>query len=174
VGVTADLSFKAWAFPDGVPPPIYPIGGPQTPTGRHPAQFYDPQPIIDHVLGFSTTVNHGAVFGSFQGAVDWFIPLSIIAMIIILGVFLTSRANHALVHVTLGMIIAGAIGNFYDRIVFHGVRDMLRFYVSWYPYIFNIADALLCIAVPLLMLRWLFVQEPQTQNTSPQPSSLGE
>ena len=82
-------------------------------------------------------------------------------MLVIFWVFLTSRANHRLVHITLGLITAGAIGNFYDRIVFHGVRDMLRFYVSWYPYIFNIADALLCVAVPMLMVRWLFVKEEE-------------
>ena len=163
LGVVADLYFKAWSFPDGVPKLV---DGLQIPSGRHPAQLYNPSPIIDGILGFSTTVNHGGVFGSFQGAVHWFIPFSIIAMIVIVWVFLTSRKNHALVHITLGLIIAGAVGNFYDRIVFHGVRDMLRFYVNWYPYIFNIADVLLCIAVPLLMLRWLFVPDPPEPTIS--------
>ena len=47
----------------------------------------------------------------------------------------------------------------YDRALFHGVRDMLKFQVAWYPYIFNIADVLLCIGVPLLIARWLFIND---------------
>lgn len=33
------------------------------------------------------------------------------------------------------------------------------FNVHWYPYIFNVADVMLCVGVPLLMLRWLFVKD---------------
>ena len=164
IGLAADLYLKAWSFPDGVPAAILPLDGPQLAAGRHPAQLpVAPWPVIDHILGFQTTVNHGAVFGVGQGLVIWFLGFSLLAMVIILWVFLTSRANHQLVHVTLGMITAGALGNLYDRACYHGVRDMLRFYVSWYPYIFNLADALLCIAVPLLMLRWLFVKDGSTE-----------
>ena len=155
LGLAADLYLKAWSFPDGVP------SDPQTPAGRFPADLHrQPLAIIDHVLGFTTTINHGAVFGIGQGLVVWFLLFSLVAMGIILWVFLTSRNDQFLVHVCLGMITAGALGNLYDRALFHGVRDMLRFYVAWYPYIFNIADALLCVAVPLLMLRWLFIKDP--------------
>jgi signal peptidase II len=151
LGLAADLALKAWSFPNF----------PENQGGRHPAEFYrEPTPVVDHLLGFTTTVNHGAVFGIGQGLVLWFLLFSLIAMAIILWAFLTSRKNQFLVHITLGMITAGALGNLYDRALYHGVRDMLRFYVAWYPYIFNIADVLLCIAVPLLMLRWLFIKEP--------------
>ena len=156
LGLAADLWLKAWSFPDGVPATnmMY--------AGRNPGN--KPWEVIPHVLGFTTTVNQGAVFGIGQGKVEWFLLLSIVALGIILWVFATSGASQRVVHIALGLITAGAIGNLYDRAVFHGVRDMLRFYVDWYPYIFNIADVLLCIGVPLLIVRWLFVQDSPGSN----------
>lgn len=152
LGLGVDLWFKAWSFPDGVPASS---GAAEIPCGRNPCQFDPPTPVIPHVLGFTTTVNHGAVFGIGQGMVFFFLLFSILAMAMIVWVFLSSRRNQWVVHIALGMITAGALGNLYDRAVHGGVRDMLRFYVSWYPYIFNVADVMLCVGVPLLMLCWL-------------------
>ncbi|HUO08966.1 MAG TPA: signal peptidase II [Phycisphaerae bacterium] len=152
LGLAGDLWLKAWSFPDGVPAAAEAA---QLVAGRNPAQAFPPTTIIPHVLGFTTIINHGAVFGIFQGYVAYFLVFSIVAMAMILWVFGTSRANQWVVHLALGMITAGALGNLYDRAVFKGVRDMLRFYVSWYPWIFNLADVLLCVGVPLLMLCWI-------------------
>ena len=88
------------------------------------------------------------------------------ALGLIVWVFATSKRSHWIVHIALGLILAGALGNMYDRAVFHGVRDMLRFTVNWYPYIFNLADVMLCIGVPVLMLRWLFTGEPRKTGAS--------
>jgi signal peptidase II len=153
LGLTADLALKAWAFPEGVPESAA-IGA-----GRTPAGFVAPEPIIPGLLRFTTTVNHGAVFGIGQGKVFLFLVFSLIALAIILWVFLTSFAKQRVVHLALGLITAGALGNLWDRAVHHGVRDMLQFYASWYQYIFNIADVLLCIGVPLLMVRWIFIKD---------------
>jgi signal peptidase II len=154
VGLVADLWLKAWSFPGGVPQQA--AGGPPLESGRQP---HVPVAVIENFLGFQTTVNYGAVFGIGQGMASFFLIFSILAMGMILAVFLTSRRSHWIVHIALGLITAGALGNLYDRAMFGGVRDMLRFYVTWYPYIFNLADVWLCVGVPLLMLRWLFMKE---------------
>ena len=166
LGLAIDLWVKSYAFPlpwentrQGM---MY--------AGRHPAidptllQPNPPIPIIPHVLGFTTTVNGGAVFGSFQGHVTLFLTFSVLALGVILWVFVTSGARHRMVHLALGLITAGALGNLYDRAKFQGVRDMLRFYVDWYPYIFNIADVLLCVGVPLLIVRWMFVKDEKNET----------
>ena len=160
LGTAGDLWLKNWSFPDGVPT------DPQSMqcAGRHPGvdalrQAQAPVPLIPKVLGFTTIVNQGAVFGIGQGKVTWFLAFSVLALGIILWVFVTSGTRHHVVHLALGLITAGALGNLYDRAVYHGVRDMLRFYVDWYPYIFNVADALLCVGVPLLIVRWIFVKD---------------
>ncbi len=167
LGLTADLWLKAYSFPDGVPAgnDVAQIGA-----GLHPAQSLDPPwPIIPHLLGFTTIINHGAVFGMFQGYVVYFLLFSVIAMAMILWVFATSKAHQWVVHLALGMITAGALGNLYDRAIHNGVRDMLRFYVSWYPWIFNLADVLLCVGVPLLMLCWILTKPDSTPAKSPDP-----
>jgi signal peptidase II len=160
VGLSTDLWLKAWAFPEGVPADeaLRKIAG------RNPAAMIEPQPLIPHVLGFTTTVNEGAVFGIGQGHVALFLIFSIFALGVILWVFVTSFRGQWLVHIALGLITAGAIGNLYDRAMFQGVRDMLKFYAHWYPYIFNVADVCLCVGVPVLIARWLFVSEGRPKS----------
>jgi signal peptidase II len=167
LGIVGDLYLKNWSFPGGVPTD----GVAMRMAGLHPGfdmktgQPVGPSVIIPGVLGFTTTVNQGAVFGIGQGKVAWFLAFSVLALGIIVWVFATSGARHRVVHLALGLILAGALGNMYDRAVYRGVRDMLKFLCfdfggkDWYPYIFNVADVLLCIGVPLLIARWLFVKD---------------
>jgi len=161
LGLAADLWLKYYAFPDGV-------AGDVGRVGRHPGTLITddgfmsnaPQQIIPNILGFTTTVNRGAVFGFAQGMVFYFLIFSLFAMALILWVFITSKRSQWVVHIALGMITAGALGNLYDRAMFGGVRDMLKLmFIQWngrdyYPYIFNIADVMLCVGVPLLMICW--------------------
>ena len=151
LGLWADLALKAYSFPGGV------IWYEDSERFHAQGRFVgETQPLIPHVLGIVTTVNDGAVFGLGRGKVTWFVCFSLIAIGTIGWVFARSRRSQVFLHVALGLILAGALGNLYDRIVYHGVRDMLLFNVRWYPFVFNIADVLLCVGVPLLMLCWLF------------------
>jgi len=158
LGFSGDLFLKSYAFPAGVPtdPTELHLAGRHPPIDPVTQMEQKPLDVIPNVLGFTTTVNQGAVFGIGQGKVGLFLAFSFVALAIIVWVFLTSGPNQRVVHFALGLITAGALGNLYDRIFFHGVRDMLRFYVDWYPYIFNLADVFLCIGVPLLIVRWMF------------------
>lgn len=150
VGLGLDLWSKAYAFSH---PPVGPQG----------------EPLIPGVLGFKLVVNEGAVFGIAQGKGYLFIMFSFVALGAIGYVFAKSLARQWVLHLALGLITAGAVGNLYDRIVFGSVRDFLHFYVSWYPYVFNVADVLLCIGVPLLMLCWLFPPEPSAAISASEP-----
>ena len=57
--------------------------------------------------------------------------------------------------IALGMILGGTLGNLFDRIVFHGVRDFLYFYWFEWP-VFNIADCLLVCGAAVLLLQAFF------------------
>ncbi len=70
------------------------------------------------------------------------------------------RAKSRLVALALGLIVGGALGNAYDRLVYGFVADFYHFHVgsfSWY--IFNLADAAIVIGVGLLIVDSLFFGE---------------
>jgi lipoprotein signal peptidase len=54
--------------------------------------------------------------------------------------------------VSLGFILAGTLGNLFDRTIFGGVRDFLYFYWFEWP-VFNVADCFLVCGAGLLLLQ---------------------
>lgn len=52
--------------------------------------------------------------------------------------------------IACGLILAGAIGNLYDRIFYEGVRDFISFYIINWP-IFNLADVFITIGAFLII-----------------------
>jgi lipoprotein signal peptidase len=126
--------------------------------------------VISKVFKFKLTINTGAVFGIGKGSQWLFVIVSILAVFFIGLVFYRLPADAKVLQICLALILGGAIGNLYDRLLFNGVRDMcylfpgvkLPFGWHWpggadelYPWIFNIADAALVIGVlVLLVLTW--------------------
>lgn len=132
-------------------------------------------------LRFSLSTNRGVVFGIY-------VPPAIVAIVSFLTValvvffFATGDARLWTMHIGLAMILSGALGNLYDRMlgsvnvpgfkpITNQVRDFidlsairLPFHVKWpwsegpgldnYPYIFNVADVLLVVGVGLLIANW--------------------
>ena len=75
-------------------------------------------------LHFHCTANEGAVFGIGQGNRWLFVIVSVLAIAFLTYLFATS-GRQRFYQVVLGMLLAGVLGNMYDRI-FHGfVRDMI-------------------------------------------------
>ena len=138
VGVATDLTTKVIAFREL---------GPQAQT-HHVV-------VIPDVLKFQTTLNNGAVFGIGQGLALLFILMSLVAIAFVVYVFMSSYRWQWPTHIALGLILAGAMGNMYDRVFNHGgVRDFIL--LHYWPWIFNMADAMLCIGVPMLIFCWRF------------------
>ena len=111
--------------------------------------------IIGGFLQFVEEQNPGAAFGIAAGQRFLLISVSVIALIVIFGIFLYSANERRLIHVALGIFAAGVCGNLYDRLFNDGmVRDFIDI-VYWpgrhWP-AFNIADSLLCIGVGLMIL----------------------
>lgn len=137
--------------------------------GYHPNR--PPVSVIPHVLWLKTTLNGGAVFGIGQGLSLMFVAISLVAIAFVVYVFVSSHRRHWVVHIALGLILAGAIGNMYDRIFNHGmVRDFIL--LAYWPWIFNLADSMLCIGVPLLLLCWLVLPGPNYRTHRPTENNL--
>ena len=124
----------------------------------------DPRRIefIPGWLHFDVTANQGAVFGIGQGQRTLFVVVSAAAIIFITYLFATS-GKQRIYQIILGMLLAGVLGNLYDRLTYGYVRDMIHALPRWpsaFPWIFNVADSLLCVGV-FLMIVYSFLYKPR-------------
>jgi lipoprotein signal peptidase len=76
----------------------------------------DAKTIIPGWLEFRRSLNDGAVFGSFTGYTWLFVIASIVALGFVVYIFLHSARTQWMLQLALGLILAGAIGNLYDRL----------------------------------------------------------
>jgi lipoprotein signal peptidase len=78
---------------------------------------FEPDPAR-HLLGlitFRRSFNSGALFGLGEGMSSLFIAASVLALVFVLYLFACSGGRQRVMHVALGLILAGALGNLYDR-----------------------------------------------------------
>lgn len=140
--------------------------------------------FIPNWLHWEYTENHGAVFGIGQGQATLFVTVSIFAIALLTYMFATS-GRKPLTQIVLGMLLAGVLGNMYDRVQYGYVRDMIHALPGWlnplrgmfpswqyvFPWIFNVADIMLCVGVGLTLVLGLFQQDRETPaHGTSQPS----
>jgi signal peptidase II len=114
--------------------------------------------IISGFLAITPALNDGAAFGIASGHMVFLVGISTLALVVILGVFFFGTGQQRIVQAALGLFAAGVCGNLWDRLFNEGrVRDFID--VVYWPgrhwHTFNVADALLCVAVGLLVIATL-------------------
>ncbi len=115
--------------------------------------------ILGGFLSFRLALNTGAAFGIASGHLPFLVGVSLVALLVILGVFFLTSARQRIVQVSLGLFAAGVSGNLWDRLFNGGqVRDFID--VVYWPgrhwHTFNVADTMLCVAVGLLIVATFF------------------
>jgi signal peptidase II len=115
--------------------------------------------LIPRVLELQTSQNSGALWGlgaGLPGSSLIFAGLSVVAALIICyWLFFLGAASSRVLTIALGLIMAGALGNCYDRLVFGYVRDFVHFHVDPINFdcaIFNFADNMLVAGALTLVL----------------------
>lgn len=158
-GCLADLFTKHWIFA----------------RLRMPAPGKEPWWVWEGVFGFQTSLNQGALFGIGQGMTPVFAGLSIAAAAAILWwLFRAGAASDLPLTTALGCVMAGILGNLYDRLGLPGleydgrpvyaVRDWILVMIGNWPWpTFNIADSLLVCGAGLLIWH-AFWTKPETQS----------
>lgn len=124
----------------------------------------DPLKSAGHWLDFNITYvrNHGAAWGFLSNAPDFvrlwgFYLLTVFVSCYLLYSFLTTEPQNRFLRIAYIFILAGACGNFIDRVVLKYVIDWLHFHwliFGWeysFP-VFNGADIFINIGVILLLL----------------------
>lgn len=116
--------------------------------------------------------NRGAAFGIFtQNPSDiklWLlIAFSVIALLVVGFIFFRATFTR-IAGVGLALIVGGAIGNLWDRILNGYVVDFLDFYIRVgghrYDYwAFNVADSAIVTGAALLLYEMLFVRHPEPE-----------
>jgi len=176
-------------------------------------EMHHPRVIIQDIFSLRLSLNPGALFGIGAGWAPIFIGASVLALLFVIYLFWQSTPRQWCLHLALGCVLGGAIGNLYDRsfvtayvvelrdgrrdvcqigpqnpapgevwvgdfgtgknprryildgIVRSSTQPVVRDFLSieWrvggrsiWPWVFNIADALLVVGVGVLLVNFWF------------------
>jgi len=106
----------------------------------------------------------GAVTTSLAGLVRVWAYVSLAAVPLIAGVFLRRKSRGRLELVCGALILAGTLGNGWDRAVLQYVRDFLL--IPLIPN-FNLADAMLTCSIAVLSLHWILHERRPLRPVGP-------
>ena len=106
-------------------------------------------------------VNYGFAFGLFNNPSLNQILVSIVILIIILYfLYLLMKTQDKIFQLTLVIILAGAIGNFIDRVYRGFVVDFIDIYIGKFHWpAFNIADSCITVGFVIMMINILFLNK---------------
>jgi signal peptidase II len=107
-------------------------------------------PVLEPWLFLTYVKNTGVAFGMFQGIPHFFTIMNIGISIGALYMYRYQMLHTPLTKLAMGGILGGAIGNIIDRIRQGFVTDFVH--VTWFPGIFNVADAAITLSVVALTI----------------------
>lgn len=133
---------------------------------------YEPFVLIPGWLRFNTAYNEGGIWSIGAGlGLTMNFYLACFGAVAVAGIIawacFTFQSGQRVFPVVLGAILAGALGNFHDRVVHGGVRDFIQFHYKeyWYFPTFNVADScLVCGAIFLVLSSFFLKSEPATPS----------
>jgi signal peptidase II len=114
--------------------------------------------------------NRGAAFGLFaESPSEWKIAVlvlfSLVALVVVSALLWKNSHAMTTTGVGLALILGGALGNLWDRLVSGQVVDFLDFYVGSYHWpAFNLADSAIVVGALLLVTEILFSKSPSEQK----------
>jgi signal peptidase II len=114
--------------------------------------------FLSKYLNISLTWNEGIAFGLFSFSQNYLYNfLTLIIFLVILAIFIMIIKSEGLKKYALSLIIGGALGNLYDRIMFKAVPDFVDFHVGeFHWFVFNVADIFITLGVIFMILFELF------------------
>ncbi len=172
VGLTADLATKWAAFRFVADSPVVVDRAEVIRVARLGHSLgalippHEPVTVVPGVLNFTLVLNKGAVFGIGAGG-PW-VLLTLLGLGVGVWMFgVWTRPQDRAAHFAVGLLMAGGVGNLYDRVVFACVRDFIhplpgvRLPFGWrmpldggreiWPYVSNVADLWLILGIVMFM-----------------------
>ena len=107
--------------------------------------------------------NKGAAFSFLASAQGWqtalFAAIAVLASCII-GFLILRTPDKKLFCTGLALILGGALGNLYDRLVYGHVVDFLDFHAAgWHWPAFNVADSAITVGAAILIVESFFQKQ---------------
>ena len=109
---------------------------------------------ITSFLSFNLIWNEGIAFGLFSSNENnIYNILTLLIIFVIIIIFYMITQSQGLQKYSLLMILGGAIGNVFDRILYKSVPDFIDFHINeFHWFIFNVADIFITIGVICMIL----------------------
>ncbi len=132
--------------------------------------LHDSISVLPGFFRLTHVQNSGAAFGLFaESSSEWKVAILILFSILALAVVsaLLWKNSHSMTTtgVGLSLILGGAVGNLWDRLLTGHVVDFFDFYLGSYHWpAFNIADSAIVIGALLLVAEILFARSPAEQK----------
>ncbi len=136
---------------------------------QHIMQYAKQKYYLNTLLAFTPpTLNRGISGGMLHfTSTTGFIVLTILILFIILGFALYTYRRWSAGCTIIGetFVLAGALSNLLDRVLYHGVVDFILLqYAQWSFPVFNIADAAITIGVIIMFLGALMPCRPSRSS----------
>ena len=117
--------------------------------------------VLLPIVNLTFVVNYGFAFGLLNNpSLNQILVSLVILAIIIYFLYLLIKTQDKIFQLTLTLILAGALGNFIDRIFRGFVIDFIDIYIGKYHWpAFNIADSCITLGFIVLMINILFLNK---------------
>ena len=122
--------------------------------------------FVNNYLNLNLVFNTGIGFGLFSlNAGIYYNILSILIFLIILVLIYLMFKSKTLEKIFFSLIIGGAIGNLYDRVIYKAVPDFIDFHIKeFHWFTFNIADIFISLGIILMILNELIFNKQKNEN----------
>lgn len=110
--------------------------------------------VVEGVLRFTYVENTGMAFGMLSDRREIFLFASVVMLIALTAfLFYFRKEANTWLKLACGLVIGGGIGNMIDRVRLGYVVDFIDFCLfDFWVWVFNIADAAVCVGVFMLAL----------------------
>jgi signal peptidase II len=126
---------------------------------------FNPKVVVQGFFDLRYAENPGVAFSMLQdlpGGRILLTLLAVVALVVVIAYLRKTPTEATRVHIALGLVGGGAIGNLIDRVMYGKVTDFIVWKKGIHEWpAFNIADAALCVGVGLILLDWIIASRSE-------------
>ncbi|HBP48640.1 lipoprotein signal peptidase [Pseudomonas sp. FSL R10-0056] len=130
-------------------------------------QMYQQIVVIPDLFSWTLAYNTGAAFSFLADSAGWqrwlFALIAVVVSAVLVVWLKRLGRNDTWLAIALALILGGALGNLYDRIVYGHVVDfiLVHWQNRWYFPAFNFADSAICVGAVMLALDMFKSKKPE-------------